>query len=643
MSLRVEMNLKDLLKEAEVKWRNFLKRDFPIYNIIKINNESSKKKKKEDWHFSIHMEKKEIDALIFNEEELIQKFKKVKKYFEEYSDIEELAKDTLLYLLFHETYHLKDCPFSEDDQKNILDAIRKGILMSYPDLSPLKQLIYTRSLFNPIIDVVTDVKFGFENQKRKYLNKKTILVWNIFEVLKDKPLSKTFLTLSDIYVRLFASEEIYNFFKEYENEEVIESASQIFNDLINEFPGEFFEEKQEEYVEKMNRIFSGKRRYESIKKLSSILSKNNESFEGSDGYCFQYSLTEILENLLEAMGQREYSQFLLQLNQELDSLLETEDGIKNFQEGEIDSVKSYSITREEINNLNLYTMHEFYKRNHPSIRIIGKKIGKKIDIFKKQYWKLFRSSIVSIDKLQNLNIKKIIQFQNKTQLPVLVHLKEGTYKINQYKIEEKKVRGITYVESKIEIPDIVEFYIDSSGSMYTNERNKGFNDGTKYDMLCRVLYGFVDTLREEGNKLGKKCKMRIHNFADFQKSSKILDLDEFWKGEPDVLKVLFQPENGYSVEDLNIHEYNDGKERTYVIITDGDLVIRGRTERESQKMRRIARRKNNKVVLFEIMGSYNLGCAVKDDPNIRYYSINNEREMFERGIEVLLYREGEDK
>ena len=80
----------------------------------------------------------------------------------------------------------------------------------------------------------------------------------------------------------------------------------------------------------------------------------------------------------------------------------------------------------------------------------------------------------------------------------------------------------------------------------------------------------------------------------------------------------------------------DGKKRTCVIVTDGNLVIDGRTERESKKMKHLAEQPNTHVLLFEIDGSYKLGQAVKSDPNIHYFPVYDKNTMFRNGLEVLL-------
>ena len=172
--------------------------------------------------------------------------------------------------------------------------------------------------------------------------------------------------------------------------------------------------------------------------------------------------------------------------------------------------------------------------------------------------------------------------------------------------------------------------------MYGNTDTLGFNDGSSWDMLSNVIYGYVDALHQGGQATHKKTMLRIHNIGDTQKSSKLVSIDDFLKGDTDILQVLFKPANGYSEEDMNLQSYNDGLKRAYVVVTDGNLVISGRTEREAKKMRELAKNPNNKVLMFEIGGTYGLGTAVKNDLNINYAPIHDKNKMLSDGISVLL-------
>ncbi|MEK6816028.1 MAG: hypothetical protein AABY09_00305, partial [Nanoarchaeota archaeon] len=278
------------------------------------------------------------------------------------------------------------------------------------------------------------------------------------------------------------------------------------------------------------------------------------------------------------------------------------------------------------------------KRNHPSVKIIGgKKVGENIVVGKQEYWDLKRSSILTEDQLGKVNLRQIDALQRKTRLPWLIGLGNGTYRLNEYELKQRDIRDIVYVDSHIDVPDVVEFYLDSSGSMFEGmEGGYKINDGSSWDMLSHVLYGFVDALQQGGRHVGKQSRMRVHNFADSQVDSQLIPVDRFWKGDAEALKVLFKPGNGYSVEDINLSQYNDGQKRAYVVVTDGNLVLSGRTNRESMKMKELAKNANNHVVLFEIGGTYGLGNAIRNYPGIAYHPVHDKDKMLQYGLEVLL-------
>ena len=243
-------------------------------------------------------------------------------------------------------------------------------------------------------------------------------------------------------------------------------------------------------------------------------------------------------------------------------------------------------------------------------------------------------SAITEDQLGKLNLGQMTRFQRKTRLPMLVSLDNGLYRVNEYELKESTLKGIAYSDALIDTPDVVEFYLDSSGSM--NWGTSGFNDGSRWDMLCNVLYGFADALHQ-GSKISKKtCYMRIHNFAEEQVDSKLEPVEKFLEGDLDMITKLFKPDNKYGYENLDIMPKNDNLKRAYVVVTDGDLGIEGRAERESAKMKMLARHPTNSAILFEIGGTYGLGNAVKNDANIHYSPVYDKNKMLSDGLSVLL-------
>jgi hypothetical protein len=351
---------------------------------------------------------------------------------------------------------------------------------------------------------------------------------------------------------------------------------------------------------------------------------------------------DILQDLLDDMTPQEQAQFVQGLAQENPSALE-QAASQMPKKPESTKPGSSDSSVDEMRNLDVLATHEFYKRNRPSVRIIGgKKVGENIVVGKQEYWDLKKSAVLTEDQLARVNLQRIDALQRRTRLPWLIDLGNGTFRLNEYELKQRDIKDIVYVDAHIDVPDVVEFYLDSSGSMFGGTAGKyKVNDGSSWDMLSHVMYGFVDALQQGGRQVGKQSKMRIHNFANRQVDSQLIPVDQFWRGDTAALRVLFKPENGYDVEDINLTQYSDGQRRTYVVVTDGNLGISGRTEREAAKMRHIAQSPNNHVVLFEIGGTYDLGNAVRNDPSIVYHQVHDKNKMLQAGLEVLLSKREE--
>jgi len=620
-----------LLKGAEHKWRREIRRDFPLRSDTPLV--MKEKSIGKYWEFSTDL--RNIFVAITNDEALQKKFETIVSSHWE-GEPEELAEETLHYLLFHELYHPLEAPFSvsgnNNDNKRIHQAIRRGLLKTEPNLSPLEQVTKVQVCQNGVKDFIIDNKFYLDNREKNYTRDDIIPVWDIIE-LENSPSKANFYTITRfIYGALYGPEKVQDFFRKKTGEKGAEVAEKALEALIKR-PVKLSKEK-EEIISEIRKVFSSEDRYSGIERFISVLApyidKNMpQGRPDQQGTGAGASLQNILQDLLDDMTLEEQAQFVSQL-------AEAED-FSQFSDGEADSVADINPSEQELNTLDVFAIHEYYKRNHPVVNIVGgSKIGETVVVGKRKYWDLIKSTVITEDQFGKLNLGRISRFQKITGLPMLIPLGNNTYRLNEYKLKERSIKDIVYSDSLVDVPDAVEFYLDSSGSMYQHGSNFGFNDSSRWDMLSNVLYGFVDALIQGGRKVSKKCKIRIHNFADRQKSSGLIPAEQFWKGDTNVLTILFKPKNGYSVEDINIKTYNDGLKRVYVVVTDGNLVISGRTKRESRKMRELARDPNNEVVLFEIGGTYDLGRAVKGDPNIHYYQVHNKNRMLQNGLEVLL-------
>ena len=650
-------NINLLLNEAENKWRGEVSRDFPLRGdtpVIRKNSQNGR-----DWQFSTDL--KRIYADISNEENLKEKFESViTKYWD--GNPEDLARDTLHYLLFHELYHPVEAPFSvtgeNNDNKKIHQSIRKGVLKAEPNLSALDQVKKVQASQNGVKDFILDNRFALDNQENEYVRGDIIPTWDLLELEKSEPETNFYTATRLLYGLMYGPEKTHEFFEEKSGEKGIEIAEKALGTLIKKkvnLPNKknltdkvksFLRtnkdsnEDIQNYVENIREVFSSEDRYLGIERFMSVLGpyvkadmpqgRPDMQGEGSGG-----SPQNILQDLLDDMTPEEQEQFTQDLAQEKPSELENAvSGMakpygQGTEEGEIKSCE------DQMKNLDLLATHEYYKRNHPKVKIVGgNKVGEIAVVGKQEYWDLKRSTVLTEDQLSKVNIGKISQLQKKTKLPWLMDLGNKTFRLNEYEIKSRNLKDVVYVDQKIDVPDVVEFYLDSSGSMFSDDFK--INDGSRWDMLTCAFYGFVDALNQGSKQLGKPTKIRIHNVGDKQVSSEVVPVANFWNGDVEVLRTLFKPDNGYSTEDLNLTNYNDNKKRAYIVATDGELVISGRTERESKKMKEIAKNKNNYVGLFEIGATYSLGNAVKSDPNIIYNQVHDKNKLLESGLEVLL-------
>ncbi|GEM_PF-3476196 len=649
-----------LLDSAEGKWRNEIKRTFPLRAdtpVIKTAKPNGR-----DWTFSTDLKK--IFAQISNDESLREKFKTVIPLYWD-GDPEQLAEQTLHYLLYHELYHPVEAPFSvsgpDNDNKKIHQSIRRGLVKAQPKLSALEQVVKVSSTENGVKDFILDNRFAVDNQTGKYVRDDIIPVWDALE-LQESPTTTNFYTVTRlIYGMLYGPAKAHELFREKAGSEGQDVAEKTLSKLLGKsvkLPKKGtgiiagakkilgigddakLGEKLPEYVTDMREVFSGEDRYNGVEKMMEVLGpyvtkdmpqpKQDVHGEGSGS-----SPQTILQDLLDDMTPEEQAAFAQDLTEE------GEEGLgQAAQEMAQDTKpKSKNNSAIEMQNLDLIAAHEYYKRNHPKVRIIGgHKVGETLVVGKKEYWALQRSTVLTEEALKNVNLQRVATLQRKSRLPWLIELGNGTFRLDEYAPQEKEVKNIVYVDQNLDIPDVTEFYLDSSGSMFKQQGGIIFkvDDGSSWDMLCYSLYGLVDALQQGGKRISKQGKMRLHNFANKQISTDIMTIDDFLNGNIDAIQTLYRPKNGYDYEDLNVKDFNDGKKRAYIVVTDGNLVLDGRTAREAAKMKNLARNSQNTVALFEIGGTYSLGNAVKNDPSITYQQVHDKDKMLQAGLEVLL-------
>src|SRR3989344_7088218 len=185
-----------LLNEAEREWRDELRRDLPLHADTPVIRDT--KPNGRDWTFSTDLKK--VFAHIGDDESLQKKFQEfVTKYWE--GNPQDLARDTLHYLLFHEKYHPLEAPFSvegkDNDNKKIHQAIRSGLIQAEPNLSPLEQVVKVQASQNGVKDFILDNRFAIDNGERKYVREDIIPVWDVLE-LQNSPAKTNFYTVTRV-------------------------------------------------------------------------------------------------------------------------------------------------------------------------------------------------------------------------------------------------------------------------------------------------------------------------------------------------------------------------------------------------------------------------------------------------------------
>lgn len=649
-----------LLDEVERTWRSEVREHFPLRADMPVIRRTEPNER--DWTFSTDLRR--IFAHIANDEALQRKFKDVvAKYWT--GTPEELVRHTLKYLLFHELYHPLEAPRSvegdDNDNKCIHQAIRRGALQAEPQLSALEQIIKVQASQYGVKDFILDNRFYIDNLARGHVRQDIIPTWDVLE-LHESPAKTNFYTVTRLlYGLLYGPQSTHAFFEEKAGKDGHNVGEKALAALVREqtplpraknsllgkakslVSGEepLDYSRIHDYIEAIREVFAGEDRYQGIERFMAVLGPYIEKDmpqgrPDMQGEGSGTSPQNILQDLLDDMSPQEQQEFMIQLAQEDQSMLDN--AANQMKPKDKPSSTSSQTNSNEMRSLDLLATHEYYKRMHPKVVIHGSsKIGESVVVGKQEYWHLKNTTVISQEQLARLNLSRINQLQRRTRLPWLMDLGNGTFRLNEYDLRSRDIKDIVYADAHIDVPDVVEFYVDSSGSMFGGSAGVfAPDDGSRWDMLSHVLYGFADALLQGGQKLGKQTKVRIHNFANTQVASTVIPLEQFWRGDIETLKVLFKPENGYGYEDISLAKYNDGQRRAYVVVTDGNLVLEGRTAREAKKMKELAKNPNNSVVLFEIGGTYALGNAVKDNPDIVYRPVHDKHAMLEAGLEVLL-------
>lgn len=607
-----------------------------------------RRRKREPWLFSTN--RKSIRVSITNDRMLRAIFERAVRRYTAGEGLQAIAEETLVYLLAHELFHSVEAPFSttgpESDQKRIIDAIRQGIKAADPSMRPLFQIRKIRSLINMVMDFIVDNRIFLDNERIKLFAGKVIPVFDLVEMHIDPragilrswlprnpPMEvvSQFTVSRYIYALLYGNRAVVDFFEGAIGPSGVRAAQQALEHLVG---GKVDLDRvigggQYELAQRIRSVFSGVGRYGGVKRLSEAfaLLPDNGVPPGRGG-SVPPSEREVLEDLLDDGADRDWLDFLQELEEDIREEAEVPDAGGNAGE-----------TASPLGELDLVTRHEFYKRNHGVVRLSGKQVSGRtvcIDVYRER-WYIRKKHTIGEEGLSRLNLNAIERFERKTNLPVLVPIEGGGYLLTEYarKVYPSKV----HVPAGIRIPDEISFYLDSSGSMYRHSKSD-FNDGSRWHALLSVFYSLVDALLQASRQSGAECMIRIHNFATKQVDSRSISLQDFWAGkELDVLAAVFRPDNGHDTNlDIRVPAAGaDGKKRAYMVVTDGDLTGTGSVKREGTKMAQLAAHPDNLVVLFEIGGEHELGEAVKANPRVTHIPVKDVHSILQKGLDLLLW------
>lgn len=609
-----------LLDEAIEDWRQDVRNNYnSVWHDTPVDTE---RENHPDRPWAFYTDLKTIFAEINDQEELEQSFEEhVVDHWD--GEPEDLARETLHYLMFHELYHPIEAPSSREDDKRIHQSIRRGVLESNPELSPEDQYGEVIAAQNLVKDLILDNRFFLDNTEKEFVRKDIIPTFDFVALEGQKKRTDAYTATRYMYGSLFGNEDIQNFFQDKTGSEGVDVAKQVYQAITGQEIDfrELENDERMEHAEEINQVFQNRnQRYSAVKSIAAALEPYIEPGmmnprEGMDGPSMEIDL---LQDLLDDMSEDEQQDFL----EDLKDNLESSSGGEGQKERNFDP-----------NNLWRSTIHEFYRSNHPETRLIGEgKEARTRDIGSRKYLEVDSTDLVTREDLAELNLNAIRKLQQKG-LPVLSETgRDGLYRLVQYDIGDENITDVEHVDASYSLPEAVEFYIDSSGSMF--DVDDGFDDGSRWDMLNHALYGMVDAINRKASELGDNCELRLHNFADHQVSSNSFRPAEFLDGVPEVLEVLYNPDNGGDTKGLDIQRYGDGQERTHIVVTDGDLYSNSMAKTQVGKMAQ-AFGDGERAVMVEIGGTYNLGeKAMQHD--IPYLQVHEKEELMEDGIELLL-------
>ncbi|MFH2021537.1 MAG: hypothetical protein ABIJ34_09060 [archaeon] len=630
-------SLTNLLQEAAIQFQSQVADRQPSFENISLVFDAQQKSQ-EDWSFYTDLEK--IYANLFNEKTLTRKLGYAADYFKAFLlsrvDLNQLILEMFDYILWHELHHFFEGPISckgdINDQKSIRQAIRRGVVQAQPELTAAQQLMKVSYSENMIMDLLGDTRLASDNYG--YFRPEIMLLPHIVELMNmdstgkisyKEPKLNMYRVTRYMYAMMIGNVKQKELFYLMATPKGVEVANDAFRAILTEGLEEPL------LLQSLRAKLNGVERYTCIETLMSILGPYVDIKEGEPdgGSCRRRtpdedkthsSVENIIDDLLEDMTPGENQEFVRQL-------------IQGYHRANLPQD-----IQTEIKLLNSKLRHDYYLKYHPEVKVPGEKEAiSRVHHKQSEIIRPVKISIVDQYQLASMPVTQIMLFQAQTGIPMIIPIQDNLFLVYEYAIKNVPLPKAIIEKEESFVPREVIFYLDSSGTMYDGK--SGFMDGTRWDMLCHVLYGFIDGLSQASKIRNEQCTAQIFNFASTQVASRVFNLQDFIRGDKDILRALYEPENGYNTY-LNINEVDDAKKRDYVIITDGDL--NGDLETEIKKIVNLATNPQNRVILFEIGGTYSLGRAVQSIPGVYYFKVHNKEEMLARGLSVLLSKTSAD-
>ena len=666
------------------------------------------------WQFYIDEDGKTMHTLIFEPKKVYQSFeKKIAPLYEiqKKEDIDKLLLDVLVYAHFHELGHPLDAPYSKSDRKRIDQAIFNGIIET--GIRKPTAIKKAANAENMVLDMIDDTCFyartsSIENDKleeiledsfsnRGYKNKKltdgVMMIYHVIEISTprrklrnkedDEKLATIIYSLSRIpYVMLFVDDEDlrtkeYNLFEDKIKENGLadwntkQREKEIFINMLSEQDKNVLKSlgiNEKEYYNAIEIMFNNigdNSVYLEAKKIVAktiyLLFKNEQTrYNAIKGYIKPFAdlipttrspqrdaanegagqavdASDVLENILEGLSEEEANELLQELANEEDwSKPHKGDTAKKMSEKAI---------------------FEFYMRNAKELDILSpqsqfetKDVGKDIHVEK------VNSKVINVEDLMELDLNEINELQEEFgyEHPILVDLTpdkppaEKIYELNEYIWVEDPIKVHRKVSVGIETPDNFVLLIDSSGSMGGPNY---VGNGSKYDLLCRVVYGLFKGLTKANELMETSTNVKIINFSSATISSDFIDIKKGFNPGTQLMNVLHLIQDDMTGLDVSAIEDAERKKREgktlYAFITDGSFNQGpfSNIEYAVNYILNLANKPNNSIVFIEIGGMTSLGSRLNNLQtkvnNLRYYTVTRVNEISDKLGQMLIEYKGE--